>query len=300
VDYGRPADWLEGEGADNLAVIVDFTPEGDDPAGVLAEMRNAYGAGLVWIDHHEAAIGRAGAANHEIRGVRRAGAAACRLAWKYFFPGEPEPRAVELLGRYDVFDRSDTDEWWKVVLPFNFGLRLHATDPAHTEGVWRPLLDKVDVDRLHYDVIRSGEVHLLVLKRQNEAFCGMVAFDCVFQGMLCCAVNARGNSLVLDAYARPEHKMRILWAFNGRAWKVSLYENGHVDVHCGELAARFGGGGHAGAAGFELPPERPPLEVFDRVEKGEAGVDDGGGDDDDGGRTRRSGGHESGDEGGEE
>jgi hypothetical protein len=70
--------------------------------------------------------------------------------------------------------------------------------------------------------------------------------------MLCCAANGRGNSLTLDAFARPEHKMRILWSFDRNKWRVHLYDNGHDDVHCGEIAKRFGGGGHKGAAGFEL------------------------------------------------
>lgn len=252
VDYGRPVDWFEGAGADNLAVIVDFTPEGDDPAGVMRRMAGGRAGGLVWIDHHETAIGRAGAA-------------ACRLAWEYFFPGEPEPRAVELLGLYDVFDRSDIRRWENAILPFNFGLRLFRTDPRLDEPVWREVFDETGFAYQYGEIQSLGEAHLVVLERQNEALCETAAFDCVFQGRPACAVNARGNSLVLDACARPEHELRILFSFTGGRWIVRLFENGHRGVHCGKLAERFGGGGHAGAAGFELPPERSPLEVFDRI-----------------------------------
>jgi hypothetical protein len=159
------------------------------------------------------------------------------------------------------------DRWEDYILPFNFGLRLRRTEPGPSGAgrVWDRLLDMPGLDDLHLDIIREGRIHLDVLERQNEALCGTAAFDCVFQGRPACAANARGNSLALDAYARPEHELRILFSFTGGRWAVRLFENGHEGVHCGRLAEGFGGGGHAGAAGFELPPERHPLEVFDRI-----------------------------------
>jgi len=43
--------------------------------------------GLVWIDHHKSAIEKYGATTP---GYRIDGVAACRLAWQWFFPIDPD------------------------------------------------------------------------------------------------------------------------------------------------------------------------------------------------------------------
>lgn len=251
VNYGGPVAWMEGAGADNMAVITDFTPE-SCAVEVLADMRAAYGRGLVWIDHHHTAIDGAGRLGLQFRGIRTVGTAACRLTWDYFFEPDAEPPAVTALGRYDVFDKSDPGEWEGVILPFQYGVRMSRTKPDGTDepGLWSALLG--GEGPVFDDIVRDGRACLRFERENNRKTAFSAAYDCVFEGLPCCAINARGNSLVLDAYARPEHKMRILWAFTGGRWRVSLYENGHADVDCGEIAKRFGGGGHKGAAGFEM------------------------------------------------
>lgn len=267
VNYGREVDWLEGAGGRSLAVVVDFTPEGDDPASMLAAMKHEYEGGLIWIDHHKSAIGKVGERGSEFDGRRRENVAACRLAWAYFFGGVVEPKAVELLGRYDVFDRSHEAVWEDYILPFQYGLRAYDTDPAADAFDWDGLLDPNGESYVGY--LQDGRACLRYQRRENEKLARGAAYDCVFEGLLCCAVNGRGNSLVLDAYARPEHRMRILWRFDGGLWRVSLYENGHEGVDCSEIAARWGGGGHKGAAGFTVAADRAaPLPMFLPVKGG--------------------------------
>jgi hypothetical protein len=257
---------MEGAGEDAMAVIADYTPEGDDPARVMTDMAGAYGGGFVWIDHHGTAIERAGKRGEALHGIRRDGTAACRLAWEFFFgvDGYPEPSAVRLLGLYDVFDRSDAEAWEYEILPFQYAMRMNDTMPAGNEdegALWRDLLDN---DRAAVrGLMWEGMVALRAERRSNRRTAKAAAYDCYLGGLLCCAVNARGNSLVLDAYARPEHKMRVLWGFTGGRWRVSLYENGHDEVDCGKIAQMHGGGGHRGAAGFSLPPDLCPLVFFE-------------------------------------
>lgn len=257
VNYGDEVAWFCGEGTDAVAVIVDYTPEGICPGECLLDIKGAYGKGLVWIDHHKTALEKVGVAAESIEGVRDVGTAACRLAWKYFYPDDAEPPAVKWLGMYDVFDRTDVDIWKNVVLPFQYGMKCYETGPEAfgNERLWLKLLD--GAFGFGCDPVRireEGEACLRYERANNRVAALSRAYDCVFEGLTCCAMNAAGDSLVLDAYARPEHKMRILWRFNGktRRWQVSLYENGHAEVDCGKIAARHGGGGHAGAAGFWL------------------------------------------------
>jgi oligoribonuclease NrnB/cAMP/cGMP phosphodiesterase (DHH superfamily) len=260
VNYGKFIDWLFGGGEQTMAVIVDFTPEGGrtlTSRDILEKMSLQYGH-LIWIDHHSTAIESVG--DKQFDGIRRVGTAACVLTWEHFFPGEEIPEAVRLLGAYDVFDRSDKDKWKNDILPFQYGMRLMDTNPDGTDakGLWAKLLDETANEQYSHGYYEVGWISaegMTILKYeclQNTRTAKSAAYDCMFDGMLCCAVNARGNSLLLDSFARPEHKMRILWTFDRNKWRVHLYDNGHADVHCGEIAKRFGGGGHKGAAGFEL------------------------------------------------
>ena len=279
VNYGEQIDWVAGATLDDMAVIVDFTPEavrhGDVTASscdILQLIQNAYN-GLVWIDHHETAID---AVYGELLtvldfdGLRRFSTAACVLTWNHFFPGTDVPTAVALLGAYDIFDRRDMLKWQAEILPFQYGMRTRGTLPDGTDekGLWLKLLlgrNEDKEDSAYYEIgwIQAEGITVLKYERiQNMKTAKSAAYDCMFEGMLCCAVNARGNSLLLDAYARLEHKMRILWSFDRNKWRVHLYENGHDDVHCGEIAKKYGGGGHKGAAGFETKWDTNPLSII--------------------------------------
>lgn len=268
VNYGDGTDWFCGTGSNSMAVIVDFTPPVDYPADVLHTMSKLYAGGLIWIDHHQTALDKVGPIN--IRGARGIGTAACELTWMHLFPARPVPQAVRLLGRYDVFDRTAFD-WHTQILPFQYGMRLDdATRPdADTRKlqVWDYLLNEpaeTIIDR----IIGRGNTCLTFELQNNRRTARAQAYDCEFCGLRCVAANARGNSLVLDAAARPEHQMRVLWGFVRGKWLVSLYENGHDDIDCGAIAAEYGGGGHKGAAGFSLPHDLSPLTLFPYVASG--------------------------------
>lgn len=273
VNYGEPVDWVKWAAGDDMAVIVDFTPEhtkGDllySAYDILAHMKHVYGD-LVWIDHHQTAIDSVTNSQAKqfpllpcaFKGIQKSGVAACVLTWQHFFPGTEVPTAVSLLGAYDVFDKSDAEAWEGEILPFQYGMRTRVTLPDGTDekGLWYKLLLGRNEDKEnpgYYElgwIVAEGTTVLKYERLQNAKTARSAAYDCIFDGMLCCAINARGNSLLLDGFARPEHKMRILWSFDRNKWRVHLYENGHDDVHCGETAKRFGGGGHKGAAGFEI------------------------------------------------
>lgn len=257
VNYGDNVDWLGGAGPDALAVICDFTPEGPGAPDILLAMQCAYGKGLVWIDHHKTALEAVGDAGKAFDGQRDSGTAACVLTWLHFMNHQRTPIAVGWLGRYDVFDRSEHEQWEKVILPFQYGMKLYRTNPDGTDepGLWDRLLCAPETRHVSgpLRIVEKGETCLAFERANNARTAKSAAYDCTFEGLLCCAANARGNSLVLDAAKRPEHKMLVLWYFSGGKWIFRLFENGHDDVDCGEIAKRYGGGGHKGAAGFERP-----------------------------------------------
>ena len=95
---------------------------------------------LVWIDHHASQkdLWAELQSKQPQQGLFRTGTAACELCWEFFNPLQDAPKAVRLLGRYDVWDK-DHPEWGSKILPFQYGMRSldGIYDP---ENAWWPLL----------------------------------------------------------------------------------------------------------------------------------------------------------------
>jgi len=79
------------------------------------------------------------------------------------------------------------------------------------------------------------------------------ASEVLFEGYRVLMVNApsRFVSLLGHRLAARQGPFAIIWHYREGRFKLSLRSDGSVDVS--ELAARYGGGGHPGAAGFILP-----------------------------------------------
>ena len=93
------------------------------PIEEMENLRQHLQDNFIWIDHHISAIKAADErTNNYYDGIRDTKFAACELTWKYFFPDEPMPEIVRLLGRYDCFGHKGTDEEQKV-LEFQYGAR---------------------------------------------------------------------------------------------------------------------------------------------------------------------------------
>lgn len=111
-----------------------------------------YGKYMIWLDHHKSAIvdmsntfedkawndfrpkEPSESLIHKIEGLRDESFSACELTWKYFFPSQPMPEIVRLLGRYDCFGHKGTEEEQKV-LEFQYGARQEISnyDDAYFE-----------------------------------------------------------------------------------------------------------------------------------------------------------------------
>lgn len=248
---------------------------------------------LVWIDHHKSSIATHPAS---IPGYRIDGVAACRLAWQWFVacPNGPswdtrdwlpdlqmfrdcevaEPTAVRLAGEYDVSGSGSPE-----AMAFQYGLRTEELKPDD----WTALLGYNSLPRFG-DLVSSvvdvksyqgadGKVppsivmalievghFVLKYKRKADARTAEKAFLLEFEDLKFLAVNsAGGGSAVLDSRDKPEtgHDALMVFFYTGKQWVVSMYHAGHrKDVDLSVIAARYGGGGHAGACGFtaDVPP----------------------------------------------
>ena len=243
---------------------------------------------FIWIDHHISAIKSADErTNNYYDGIRDAKFAACELTWKYFFPDEPMPEIVRLLGMYDSFRHKGTDEELKV-LEFQYGARtfIKNYDDAY-ESLKINLLDDeceiVEHEREDYIIHDKGiaiyqylcteakqtykngfkiglgqsSVKLvdLVTIPDTEPETLKNAVGTFLPYKFICINKERFNPINFGIdYHKDGYDGCACFYFDGTSYNFSLYnDNGEVD--CSIIAKQFGGGGHKGAAGFRLNNE---------------------------------------------
>jgi len=235
VQYGQtiPLDDVHGKDV----YMVDFCLQ---PFDLMEELAST--CYLTWIDHHKSAIEesvRRGFKCHDMR--IRIGSAGCELAWEHFFGNIEMPRAVHLLGRYDVWDHSDPD-----ILPFQYAMRTYGMLPE-SHAWWECLFSMSDLSQY----IEYGQTIILYIDSYYADY-AQSAFDTELDGVPAIALNLiRSSSQAFDTVYDPDkHSMMISFGWRHGQWTVSLYATKEgVDVS--EIAKRYGGGGHKGAAGFQ-------------------------------------------------
>lgn len=240
IDYGDAFPWeriVPGE----TVVMVDFSLP-------MVDMERLSGmCTLVWIDHHKSAIEEAAARRFEASGMQRLeiGKAGCELTWDVLYSEKRMPRAVFLLGRYDVWEHHN----YPGALAFQYGMRQAGSgDPEDREFWWLLFHDEEMVSR----IVETGELLLGYEERQNALYVNSCAFEVELDGLRCIAVN-RGltNSLLFKSVYDPaRHDAMLAFVRRPGKWKVSLYAD-KPEVDASSVCKARGGGGHKGAAGFQ-------------------------------------------------
>ncbi len=247
MQYGNPVPWGAVEKA-GTTVIVDFSLS-------LEEMRRVQAASkLVWVDHHKTALEALSGPLQDVPGLRALDEAGCVLTWRTFFPGQPVPEAVTYIGDRDIWRFAHAE-----TAPFGEGLYQEDNHPAN-DALWGPLLaergDRARVEAL----IARGRVLRAARLKGIERQVARSGFEVTFEGHRTLAINARGSG-DLGQYIR-EQGFELAYCYseasqNGRLVTfVTLYSD-RVDVS--EIARRYGGGGHPGAAGFSFERGAAPF-----------------------------------------
>ncbi|MDH5505830.1 MAG: hypothetical protein OEZ02_01250 [Anaerolineae bacterium] len=242
MNYGDPIPWEMVEAATQV-IVVDFS------LPLEAMQRIAASRELVWIDHHKSSLETLQAAAVEWPGLRDIAEAGCVLTWRYYFPDQPVPRAVILIGDRDIWRWAEADTG-----PFGEGLFQLDTCPDNDE-LWQPLLN--DDPHAVAQLIETGailrEARLQGIRRKTAS----AGFEVTFEGHRTLAVNERGSG-DMGQHIR-DIGYTIAYCYIDKLLDgtlttfVTLYS---AEVDVSEIARKFGGGGHRGAAGFSF--ERGP------------------------------------------
>jgi len=243
--------WDKVEAAEQV-IVTDFSFPMDEMK------RLAEGREMVWIDHHKSAMLEFEGIADNWSGIRDLSEAACVLTWRYFFPERPVPRAVVLIGDRDIWRWAEEDTG-----PFNESLYNRDHDANNFE-FWKPLFE--DDQTVLTRMIEEGTWLRAINLRKVDNMMAARSFEVRFEDYRTLAINTRGNGDIGN-YGR-DRDYEIVYTYvdemraGGLATVVTLYSS-KVDVSV--IAKRYGGGGHAGAAGFSFPrgaiPFPPGSEV---------------------------------------
>ena len=242
INYGDPFPWDRIEPNEEVW-MVDFTLQPFSDMERLNALCN-----LTWIDHHKTAIAEAKDRNFKASGGEdwcSTTYAGCELAWFkcHGFNGDL-PKSVFFLGRYDIWKHGDHPG----ALDFQYGMRFQENTRPENQEFWKYIFS----DHRTEELINLGRTLRIYEERRNIKVCSASAFDVIFDGLRCIAVNeTMGNSLTFASVWDPEKYDAMLCFYWKRTqWTVSLFSD-KPDVDVSGVCKARGGGGHTGASGFQ-------------------------------------------------
>lgn len=221
---------------------------------------------VVLIDHHETSIDWFSKNCPEInmKGSQSSSQmedpiSAAAMCWKFFNENENYPKALELISKYDTWNRND-GKWDEATLPFQYGLRSYGYDLkslkhsfhdiytavfadsnaiANIIGKGNILLDKIKADAKL--LIRSYSKDVWVSINGTKYFAkigpGHLQNSTLFEYGLPQECQDRYDIFILE---RPD-------MMRGNAI-ISIISN-REDINAAKLAELLGGGGHAKISG---------------------------------------------------
>jgi len=231
--------------ADHI-LIVDFSLPKEEMENLAAYHQ------FTWIDHHKSSLDEMDGTADDWAGVRNTSEAACVLTWRYFFPDQPVPRAVTLIGDRDIWRWAEKDTG-----AFNEGLHQNYTRP-NNDDLWKPLLDD-DPDELARLIQLGGtirEARLREIRRATSRY----SFSATFEGYRTLVINLRGSGDLGEQIRNMGYEIGYCYVDKINDGQLMTYVTLYSDsVDVSQIAQKFGGGGHAGAAGFHFPRGDSPF-----------------------------------------
>jgi oligoribonuclease NrnB/cAMP/cGMP phosphodiesterase (DHH superfamily) len=234
---------------DHKVIMVDCSLQPFDRMHELASICD-----LLWIDHHKTAIEEHNKNPLEAVCVLDTNKAGCELAWERCFPDWQMPRAVWLLGRYDVWDLDAHVN----VLAMQYGMRKYHGSPDD-QYFWKAIFNNTKL--FVSDIIDKGKTILEYVEQWNKEICEFT-FETEVYGLKCiCANVPRANSQFFDSiWDSDRHEAMLTFYNTGKGfWTISLYTY-RDDIDVGAVAKVNGGGGHRQAAGFQV--KHLPFELL--------------------------------------
>jgi len=223
--------------------IVDFSLKNKEVFNRLLSITK----NIVWIDHHISAIKKF-KGYENIKGIRvDTYPAACLLCWKYCYPLIAAPFFVDLVSDYDTWKYNFGDKTRDLVAAAQ---SMENTHPLNRE-FWRLVLNN-DLETIE-KIRENGSKIRQIQEMQRKSFVNNYSFKIDFEGVKTIACNKMDSgSLLFEGLENiKDYDMMLSFQYCGKSklWEFSLYSTKSY-INCSEIAKKYGGGGHRGAAGF--------------------------------------------------
>jgi oligoribonuclease NrnB/cAMP/cGMP phosphodiesterase (DHH superfamily) len=212
---------------------------------------------ITWLDHHASAIKRYENFDcSRIKGLRYDGIAGCMLTYCYLKHmtdggvGEVKEFDISMTKDAPMFTKyiADFDVWkfeYTSTKAFEMGLQLLDLDPSKHSSFDRMLANNGNME---HDIIENGRILLQYRDNWSKEYCKHKGFEVEFEGYKCFAINlAMVTSDNFNSVDQDKYDIFIGFSFDGTSWSYSLRS---TKVNVFEIAMKYGGGGHPGAAGF--------------------------------------------------
>ena len=258
IEFNRIKEFEEKKGYKyDLIYIVDLSISSTEAAKEYLKITKEYDF-TIWIDHHLSSAGLKDEISEDLWGqihkydeeatladchvqyisMERSGA---YLTWQYLYNSINVPKAIELIDDYDRWVHNYPES---KCLNMAFYAIKELKDPS--SEMWQNMLNS---DNGLEEILKIGKVVKDYNDNQNDVARKGSMYITKFEGMDAACINKKMNSDIFgDAYN--EYPICISYVFNGAQWVYTLYSNPKFGVDCSEIAKKYGGGGHAGAAGF--------------------------------------------------
>lgn len=229
------------------------------------------GKSLMWIDHHKGIIEDSKTWGFVVPGLRRVGTGACALASDLLMG--KVPAIVRCLSDYDVWNK-DSELGWDTVVAIQYALRSKIRlnvliALSYLYDHFKEDMKDNEIDLIFYDLAKEGRAIINYMAGKNEQEVSAYSFEAYVDEVKVVAMNTTEfSSKVFDSLTRDwldGRKIKALMPFcimPGGKVRFSLYECVEDSVDCCEVSKRFGGGGHAGAAGFVIDVSSDQFKDF--------------------------------------
>lgn len=217
-------------------LIADFSYSRE----LLQKMNNGAKTLLV-LDHHYSAEKDLGDLSYCTFCMDKSG---CQMVWDHFFPNVNQPLLVKIIGESDR--GKNTLPETTPVLDYSYCL-------PYEINAWRLFMDELETDPSR--IIEAGK---LISPWKNNVIKNMVnsAFQTKLAGQIVWCLNASVFKNEAANILMTKSKFAIVFNGNEGKWYWSLRSN-KIDLT--EIAEKFGGGGHQGAAAFTVDYAPSPI-----------------------------------------
>lgn len=218
---------------------------------------------VTWIDHHKSALEYKPNYNKEVKGFQVDGLAATALVYLWFYAPKQilelsserleewlnnnAPRWVKLVNAWDV---------WKTNSKYYNGGRL--LNLVTSPQLSMELIEKLNDKTFLINLLEEAVIYDSYQKLDNEDFCKKYGFEIsviinsntekVYKAFV---VNKGNCSSLVFGDRLKEYDLCISFVSNGDSIVVSLYSDKDY-MDCSKICKALGGGGHKGAAGFNI------------------------------------------------